>query len=46
MGEKVIDYSMDFKFYMTTKLANPHYPPEICVKVKYLFKRLLYLISW
>ena len=33
MGEKVIDYSTDFKFYMTTKLANPHYPPEICVKV-------------
>ena len=29
MGEKVIDYSMDFKFYLTTKLANPHYPPEI-----------------
>ena len=23
MGEKVIDYSMDFKFYLTTKLANP-----------------------
>ena len=33
MGEKLIDYSPDFKLYMTTKLANPHYPPEICVKV-------------
>jgi dynein heavy chain len=22
-----------FKFFVTTKLANPHYPPEICAKV-------------
>ena len=36
MGEKYIDYSNDFKFYMTTKLSNPHYPPEICVKVTLL----------
>ena len=35
MGEKVIDYNNDFRFFMTTKIANPHYPPEICVKVKY-----------
>lgn len=35
-GEKIIDYSSDFKFYMTTKLARPHYPPEICVKVTML----------
>lgn len=27
MGDKVIDYSNDFKFYMTTKLNNPHYAP-------------------
>jgi len=33
LGEKIIDYSNDFKFFMTTKLSNPHYPPEICVKV-------------
>lgn len=26
-GEKVIDYSTDFRFYMTTKLGRPHYPP-------------------
>ena len=36
MGEKVIDFSNDFRFQMTTKLANPHYPPEICVKVTLL----------
>ena len=26
-GERVLDYSKDFKFYMTTKLNNPHYAP-------------------
>ena len=36
MGEKIIDYSPNFKLYMTTKLPNPHYPPEICVKVTLL----------
>ena len=36
MGEKLIDYSNDFRFYMTTKLDRPHYTPEICVKVTLL----------
>ena len=35
-GEKMIDYSPDFKFFMTTKLGRPHYSPEICVKVTML----------
>merc|ERR1719359_1879613 len=29
LGDKEIDYHANFKFYMQTKLANPHYPPEI-----------------
>lgn len=33
---KEIDYNTDFKFYLTTKLPKPHYPPEICVKVTLL----------
>lgn len=36
LGDKMIDYHEDFKFYMTTKLSNPHYTPEICVKVTLL----------
>lgn len=28
-----VPYSSDFKFMITTKLANPHYLPEICIKV-------------
>ena len=35
-GDKELDYSTDFRFYMTTKLAKPHYSPEICVKVTLL----------
>jgi dynein heavy chain len=32
-GDSDLQYHDDFKFYMTTKLPNPHYSPEICVKV-------------
>ncbi|XP_049773091.1 dynein axonemal heavy chain 7 [Schistocerca cancellata] len=33
LGDSVVEYSMDFRFYITTKLRNPHYLPEIAVKV-------------
>ncbi len=33
LGESEIQYSFDFKFFMTTKLGNPHYLPEITIKV-------------
>lgn len=33
LGENVLEYSFDFRFYITTKLRNPHYLPEIAVKV-------------
>jgi dynein heavy chain len=33
MGENVLIYSNDFYLYMTTKLRNPHYLPEICTQV-------------
>ncbi|XP_062847578.1 dynein axonemal heavy chain 3 [Trichomycterus rosablanca] len=33
LGENVIEYSKDFLFYMTTGLRNPHYLPEVAVKV-------------
>jgi len=32
LGDKEIDYSKDFKFYITTKLGNPHYTPEVSTK--------------
>ena len=33
LGDQVIEYSKDFKFYITTSLRNPHYLPEVSVKV-------------
>ncbi|CAD8045721.1 unnamed protein product [Paramecium sonneborni] len=35
-GEKLIEYSNDFRFYMTTKLNNPHFQPQVCVMVNML----------
>lgn len=29
LGDSDIDYNKDFRFYMTTKMANPHYLPEV-----------------
>jgi len=33
LGDNEVPYSPEFKFYISTKLANPHYLPEICIKV-------------
>ena len=33
IGDSDVDYNEDFKFYLTTKLPNPHYLPEVCIKV-------------
>ncbi|XP_076299082.1 dynein heavy chain 3, axonemal isoform X2 [Lasioglossum baleicum] len=35
-GENVIEYNTDFRFYITTCLRNPHYLPEVVVKVTLL----------
>lgn len=32
IGEKEVEYNPDFRFYITTKLSNPHYTPEISTK--------------
>uniref|UniRef100_A0A8B9BTE0 Dynein axonemal heavy chain 12 n=1 Tax=Anser brachyrhynchus TaxID=132585 RepID=A0A8B9BTE0_9AVES len=36
LGEIIIEYSSDFKFFITTKLRNPHYLPELATKVSLL----------
>jgi len=33
LGDSDVDYDEQFKLYMTSKLPNPHYLPEICIKV-------------
>uniref|UniRef100_A0A4W6ECP9 Dynein axonemal heavy chain 2 n=1 Tax=Lates calcarifer TaxID=8187 RepID=A0A4W6ECP9_LATCA len=32
LGDKEVEYSPEFRFYITTKLSNPHYTPEISTK--------------
>lgn len=41
LGDSTIEYSADFRFYMTTKLRNPHYMPETSVKVTFTFINFL-----
>ena len=33
LGDNAIEYSHDFRFYITTNLRSPHYLPEVSVKV-------------
>ncbi|XP_076804480.1 dynein axonemal heavy chain 3-like isoform X3 [Clavelina lepadiformis] len=33
LGENTIQYSHDFKLYISTRMRNPHYLPEVSVKV-------------
>ncbi|XP_071059360.1 dynein axonemal heavy chain 1-like [Pseudochaenichthys georgianus] len=33
LGDTVIPYQQGFKMYITTKLPNPHYSPEVATKV-------------
>ncbi|GFR46074.1 hypothetical protein Agub_g7539 [Astrephomene gubernaculifera] len=36
LGDNLVEYSHDFRLYMTTTLRNPHYLPETAVKVTLL----------
>ncbi|KAJ0398628.1 hypothetical protein P43SY_007486 [Pythium insidiosum] len=36
IGDSTVPYNASFRFFMTTKLPNPHYPPETSVKVTLL----------
>lgn len=35
LGEGLIEYNNDFRFYITTCLSNPHYLPETAVMVNF-----------
>ena len=37
LGDNIVQYSNNFRFFMTTRLRNPHYLPEISTKVR-IFK--------
>jgi dynein heavy chain len=33
LGDKTVDFDDGFSFAMTSKMPNPHYVPEVCIKV-------------
>ena len=33
LGDTVIEYTSGFKLYIVTDLRNPHFAPEVAVKV-------------
>lgn len=33
IGDAEIEYNSNFRLYMTSPLANPHFLPEVCIKV-------------
>lgn len=33
VGDSEIDWNMNFKLYITTRMPNPHYTPEVSSKV-------------
>jgi len=33
VGDASVDYNPMFRLYITTKLPNPHYLPEVCIRV-------------
>lgn len=35
LGDALVEFSPLFRFFITTKLRNPHYAPELCTKVRY-----------
>ena len=34
LGDSDVPYHENFRFYITTKLANPHYMPEVCTRAR------------
>jgi len=33
IGDKEVEYNPKFKLYITTRMSNPHYTPEVSTKV-------------
>ena len=36
LGDQIIEYNHSFKLYIVTDLRNPHFAPEVAVKVAVL----------
>ena len=45
LGDSVVEFSADFRLFMTTKLRNPHYLPETAVKVRLVVNHVAELLK-
>jgi ATP-binding dynein motor region len=45
IGDNEVDYDRNFRLYLQTKLANPHYKPEINAQVQLVLCMLLHSLQ-
>ena len=38
IGDKEVEYNPNFRFYITTKLSNPHYSPETSAMISHVIR--------
>ena len=46
VGDNVLDYNPQFMFYITTKLSNPHYTPEVSTKTTIATRKFVGESGW
>ncbi len=46
LGDSTVEFSDQFRFYITTALRNPHYLPETAVKVRALALAFALGLEW
>ena len=46
LGDSTVEYSDNFRFYITTALRNPHYLPEVAVKVSGCVRKMVVVIQY
>jgi dynein heavy chain len=46
LGDSIIEYNENFRLYITTKLRNPHFLPEVSTKVTILNFMITYEGLW
>lgn len=45
LGDSTVEYSDNFRFYITTALRNPHYLPEVAVKVGGCVRKMVSIVQ-
>ena len=45
LGDSTVEYSDNFRFYITTALRNPHYLPEVAVKVGGRVRKMVVIVE-